>query len=164
MKVKLQFFTVMALLALFGNAMAQSITISTEVVIKGDTAVVDLAFVEGGDTTNLDITMTYDETVVDESAIVADCSAGTGIGLTFFNCTVDTTNNQVKGIGGNFSSNTLTSGPLAAISFPVLASAATGDSTNPFAAGFSASGTVTPFDTTWTLTVTDGPQPVFSVL
>ena len=161
MKVKLQFLTVMASLALLGNAMAQSITISTEVVIKGDTAVVDLAFVEGGATTNLDITMTYDETVVDESAITADCSAGTGIGLTFFNCSVDTTNNQVKGIGGNFSGNALTSGALAAVSFPVLDSAATGDSVNPFAAGFSASGTVTPFETTWTLTVTDGPQPAW---
>ena len=164
MKLKLQFFTAIASLALLGNALAQSasVTISTEVVVKGDTAVVSLAYVAGGATTNLDITMSYDEAVVDEAAIVADCTAATGLGLTFFNCSVDTTNNQVKGIGGNFSGVPLTSGALASVSFPVLAGAATGNSVSAFAAGFSASGTVTPFVTDWTLTVTDGPQPLFA--
>jgi len=162
MKVKLQYFTTLASLVLFGNALAQSITVPTEVVIKGDTAVVALSFTAGGSTTNFDFTMTYDETVVDEAAIAIDCGAATGIGFTFLTCSVDTTGNTVKGIGGNFSGNPLTSGGFASVTLPVLAGAATGDSTNPFTGNFSASGTVTPLDDTWTLTVTDGPQPLFA--
>ncbi|MFC1777131.1 IPTL-CTERM sorting domain-containing protein [Pseudomonadota bacterium] len=160
MKVKLQFLTAMASLALLGNAMGQSIDVPTEVVGKGDTAVVNISYVAGGGTTNLDFIMSYDETVVDESSVVVDCSAASATGLVILNCTVDTVTNTVRGIGVNFSPNALISGPLATVTTPTLATAATGDSTNAFDSNFSASGVVTPVQGTWTLTIAKADQTI----
>jgi hypothetical protein len=161
MRVKLQSFAASVLFLLTSSAFAQSITITPDAaeVAKGGTTDVTLTYVAGGATTNLDFTMTYDETVVDETAIVTVCDAA-ALGIDLLNCSVNTTTNEVKGIGINFSGTEVQGADFAVITFPILVNAASGASTNPFAAGFSASGTVTPFDTTWTLNVSKADQTI----
>ncbi len=153
MKTKLQSIVGLVLFLIAGSAFAQSITVPTVSVAIGDTAAVTLGFVAGGNTTNFDFTMAYDETVVDETAIVVDCAAAIATGLTTMSCAVDTATNTVKGIGVNFTPNLLTSADFATVSLPVLSGASSGDSTNAFDINFSASGVVTTVNTTWTLTV-----------
>ena len=162
MNVKLQFCTAIASLAFLGNVMAQSVDVSNPGVAKGGTVDVDLTYTAGGDTTNLDFVMTYDETVIDENnaAFAANCAGGTSIGLTFLTCSIDTTANTVKGIGGNFSGQPLVNGTFATVTLPTLASAAAGDSTQPLDLNFSASGTVTPVQDSWTLTVNKAEQVI----
>jgi hypothetical protein len=164
MKIRLQFFTAIAALALMGNALAQSIAIPTTVVIKGDTGTANMAFTGGSAATNLDFILDYDEAVVDEATLAIDCST-TIPELTALNCSVDTTLNQIKGIGVNFGSTALSStDPFAVITLPVLAGAASGDSVQNFVANFFdvSGGSVGTQNGTWTVTVTDGPQPLFA--
>ena len=156
MKTKLQSIVGLVLFLIAGSAFAQSITVPTVSVAIGDTAAVTLGFVAGGNTTNFDFTMAYDETVVDETAITVDCSAATATGLTTMSCAVDTATNTVKGIGVNFTPNLLTSADFATVSLPVLSGASSGDSINDFDINFSASGVVTTVNTTWTLDVLAG--------
>jgi len=161
MNVKLQFFTAIASLALIGNAMAQSIAVSNPGVIKGNTAVVDLTYTAGAGATNLDFNLAYDETVIDENnvAFAIDCSGGAAIGLGLLTCSIDKTANENKAIGINFSPNPLVGGTFASVTLPTFGSAATGDYIQAANYNYSIGGVVTPEQTTWTLTVTDGPQP-----
>ena len=163
MNFKLKTITSLLLFLLTGPVLAQSITVTPSPVsaAKGATASVTLAFVADDDTTNFDFTMDYDPAVVDESAIVADCTAATGLGLTVMSCVVNTTANQVRGIGTNIPPSVLTGGNFATIDFPVLPGAANGDSVQALNASFSASGVGSPFDTTWTLTVLKADQTIW---
>lgn len=126
---------------------------SNEVVIAGDTAAVTLSFTGGGSVTNFGFIMSYDDTVVDESGIVATCD-NTAVGLSDLICAVDTTANIIAGIGVNLPLTPLVSGDFASLSLPVLPGAASGDSINPIEVVLSASGNVTIANSSWTLTVT----------
>lgn len=164
MNIRLNFIAVIVSLGFIGNAWAQSITVPTTAVAKGDTGTVNLAFTAGGAATNLDFIIAYDETVVDEAAAAIDCST-TIPQLTALNCSVNTVANEIRGIGVNLSTTPLEStDPFAVMSLPVLAGAATGDSVQAFVANFfDAGGTsVGQQNDTWTLTVTDGPQADWS--
>jgi hypothetical protein len=166
MKAKFHVLLTFGLLSIGANALAQSIVVPTVAVDPGQTAVVSLDYVAAATVTNLDFTMSYDETVVDEAAIVVDCSTSIP-GLTALNCSVNTTTNQVRGIGVNFGATELSStSGFAVVSFPVLPGAAVGDSVNAFVANFAnvSGGIVSTQNTTWTLTVSPPPQPdYFSV-
>ena len=105
-KFELKTIISLVLILLAGPVLAQSITVPTESVAKGSTANVTLSFVAGGGATNLDFAMSYDETVVDESAIVVVCDADL-VGLDVLNCSVNTTTNEILGIGVNFSGEAL---------------------------------------------------------
>ena len=162
MKFRLQTITSLFLFLLAGPVLAQSITVTPSPVsaAKGTTATVTLGYVADDDTTNFDFIMAYDETVVDETAIVVDCSAAAGLGLTVLSCVVNTSTNEVRGIGTNIPPSLLASGDFATIDFPVLADAPSGDSVQALSASFSASGVSSPFDTTWTLTVLKADQTI----
>ncbi len=154
-KTKFQLFAVFISLVLTGNLCAQSVTVPTETVAKGNTAEVALAFVEGSSTTNFDFTLTYNPAVVDEATLTFECDPVI-VGLTSLTCAVDTGSNQVRGIGINLSATELSSGVFAVISMPVLADAATGTSVSPFAGNFASDTTVTALDTTWMLKISIG--------
>jgi len=150
--IRLKLLILVTLLLLAVNVLAQSVTVPTVNVIKGKTAQVALAYVAGGNTTNFDFTMTYDESVVNEDAIVFACDPAV-VGLTTLTCAVDKANNQVKGIGTNLSAGELVSGAFAEIDLPVFSNASTGNSVEPFSENFATDNSVTPVDTTWTLKV-----------
>ena len=108
MNIRLHFIAVIVSLGFIGNAWAQSITIPTTTVVKGDTGTVNLAFTAGGAATNLDFTISYDETVVDEASAAIDCST-TIPHLTALNCSVNTVTNEFRGIGVNLTTTPLES-------------------------------------------------------
>jgi len=118
-----------------GNTLAQSIIIPDVQAVQGHTAIVDLAFVRGGNTTNIDFIMSYDDTVIDETGATIDCSNSLPE-LDSFNCSIDTVNNQFKGIGINLSGSLLSSSTLARVSLPVFSSAPSGDSISDIAENF----------------------------
>lgn len=164
MNIRLHFVAVIVSLGFIGNAWAQSITIPTTSVDKGDTGTVNLAFTAGGAATNLDFTISYDETVVDEASAAIDCST-TIPQLTALNCSVNTITNEFRGIGVNLTTTPLEStDPFAVLTLPVLPGANSGDSVQAFVANFFDAGgnSVGQQTDTWTLTVTDGPQPDWS--
>ncbi len=136
-----------------GNTLAQSIIIPDVQAVQGHTAIVDLAFVRGGNTTNIDFIMSYDDTVIDETGATIDCSNSLPE-LDSFNCSIDTVNNQFKGIGINLSGSLLSSSTLARVSLPVFSSAPSGDSISDIAENFAVeSGVAKPLATTWRLTI-----------
>lgn len=95
----------------------------------------NIAFTGDVSTTNLDITMNYDETVVDESTLAAVCVKPAE--LTSWSCSVDTANNQVKAIGFQLGAAAVSStDPIVVVTLPVLPGAASGDSVNTFTANF----------------------------
>jgi hypothetical protein len=164
MKAKFHVLLTFGLLSFGTNALAQSIVVPTVPVDPGQTAQVWLDYVEAATVTNLDFAMSYDETVVDEAAIVVDCSTSIPE-LATLNCSVDTAANQVKGIGVNVSANELSSTTaFAIINFPVLPGAAVGDSVNALVANFANvdGNIVSTQNMTWTLTVNAPPQPVYT--
>jgi len=164
MKTGLKYFAAVAALALAGNAFAASITVPTLAIQKGTSMDLNIAFTGDASTTNLDITMNYDETVVDESTLAAVCVKPPE--LTSWSCSVDTANNQIKAIGSQFGAAAVSStDPIVVVTLPILLGAASGDSVNTFTANFFDVGggdTGSQVDVDWTVTVTDGPQPAFA--
>lgn len=163
MKTGLKCFTALATLALAGNVLAASITVPPIAIQKGTSADLNIAFTGDATTTNLDITLNYDEAVVDEANIAANCIKPTE--LTSWSCSVDTANNQVKAIGFQLGASAVSNtDPIVVVTLPVLPGATSGDSVSTFTANFFDVGggdTGSQTDVDWTLTVTDGPQPVF---
>lgn len=164
MKTGIKYLTVVAALAFMGNAVAASITLPTLSIVKGTSGTLSVAFTGDASTTQTDFTISYDDAVVDETSLAIDCS-NTIPELAAMNCSIDTTNNLIKAIGVNFGSTVLSStDPMAVITLPILAGAATGDSESVFSANFFAISTSTgpQVDVPWTITVTDGPEPAYN--
>ena len=158
-KTTFQFLAAIAALLIAPHAFAQSIIIQTGAVVAGETAVIPLEFVAGGGATNFDFAMDYNPDVVDESSADFTCTpAPDAVGLTTFDCEIDQTRKQVRGIGVNLPPlplNSLISGVFAEISVPIKAGAPTGETAVAFASNFATGITTTPYDFTWTPKVND---------
>jgi hypothetical protein len=156
---KFTIFAVMVTIFLTGNSYSQSMTIPTVAVVIGTTAAIRLEYDAGGDTKNIDFTMSYNPNTVDENDVgfTVTCYPA-NVGLTSLTCTIDKVNNEIRGIGVNnpdplsLPLPALTSGEFAVIHLPIRDDASEGESYTTFTANFAAgAGTeVMPYDTTWT--------------
>jgi len=159
-KTMFQSLAAIAALLMATHAFAQSIIVQAGAVVAGETAVIPLEFVPGGGATNFDFVMDYNPDVVDESSDDFTCTseAPDAVGLTEFDCEIDKTRKQVRGIGVNsppLPLNSLISGVFAEISVPIKANAPIGETAVAFASNFASGITTTPYDFTWTPKVND---------
>lgn len=135
-------------------------TIPTVAVVKGTTAAIRLGYEAGGDATNIDFTMSYNPSTVDEYDVgfMVTCNPA-NVGLTTLTCTIDKDNDEIRGIGVNnpdplsLPLPALTSGEFAVVHLPIREDAPEGESAAFFSANFAAGAAgnqVTAYDTTWT--------------
>ena len=156
---KLNIFAFITTIVLAGNSYAQSIDIPTVAVVRGTTTDIHLMYDAAGGPTNLDFTMSYNPSVVDETDVGFDVVCfPANVGLTSLTCTIDKVNDVIRGIGVNNPNPlslpllALTSGEFAVIHLPIRADAAEGVSPTTFTANFAADTVtdVTAFVDTWT--------------
>lgn len=157
--IMLTVFAIVVTIFLAGNSYAQSMTIPTVAVVKGTSTAIRLEFEAGGDTKNIDFTMSYNPNTVDENDVGFTVACyPENVGLTSLTCTIDKDNDEIKGIGVNnpdplsLPLPALTSGEFAVVQLPIRDDAPEGESDVTFTANFAAgSGTeVMAYDTTWT--------------
>ena len=139
---------IIAALLLAQAVPAQSITVPTIAVVRGDTAEIPLSFEAGNGASNFDFVLDYNPSVVDESGLGVVCTPS-NVGLTSLECHIDVDADQIRGIGVNLALSPLASGVFATITLPTFAEAPAGEAASDLSANFAATGSVEAFTISW---------------